>query len=452
MASIDPVPVSALPSFISVTTPPPAMPPAWTATVLLHPFSPPPSGQPLPDTPFFQLCTAIVDCVSGEFLSVRLVGADGRRWWYMTTAEGTLVSTDNGASWQWAGMGWTVPNSWYGAQGSAATCAGASPLNWMAPTLYEWWKLPVAVPGVIAPGATWMWFDAADKTPFRMMFGSGPPTPVRGDPAQLAFFQMFAFSYFASFAAVAKLARPTVFALPQIPGFALGNPQGFRPFVWRSNTGMTVFSTPVNENYNPLPTRILYVWKPDSDYRTYADRAQSTVMHYTTNPAPPDGTAQQSYQEALLTGAAPAGSPPAPASASGFLYTLYTSGKTSLLSGSQFPFAQEPPDWLSAEGPDPQPVATITDHPRLCPGTTITIYGVLFPPSAPNYPEATYLWTWYAPLKGSHGSNSRPVTFMQSQSGVGVGTSLALNDYFYFEQYETPIDPGNFAIPTATPV
>lgn len=446
-ATIDPVSASALPAFKPVTTAPPRMPKTWTATVLLHPFSPPPQHQPSPETPFFQLCTAIVDYAAGRYLSARITGTSHGEWWYVTKPDGTMVSTDGGKTWQWAGIGWTLPTDWYGEQAGAATCAGASPLNWMSATLYEWWKLPVAV-GASAPGATWMWFDAADKTPYRMMFGSGPPTPVRGDPTQLALFQMFSFTYFASFNAVdPETAEPTAFATAEIPGFSVGNPRGFKPFVWRTDTGMTVFSTPVNENYNPLPTRILYVWKPDSDYKLYSDRAQSTVMHYSTNPSPPDGSPRRDYQVALLTGRAPHDTPPPANSGTGFLYTVFTDGPPNLISGSDFPFPQEAPDWLSAEGANPQPVATIADNSRLCPGTTVTIYGVLFPPALPNYPDATYLWTWYAPLSGSDGSNSRPVTFMQSQSGVGVGTSLALNDYFYFEQYSTPIDPGNFAIP-----
>ncbi len=446
--TIDPVPAGALPSFAPVTSAPPRMPKAWTATVLLHPFSPPPQDQPQPDTPFFQLCTAIVDCAAGLYFSARITGCSYGQWWYFTTPSGTEVSTDGGKTWQWTGVGWTVPSDWYGAQASAATCAGASPLNWMSQALYEWWKLPVAV-GASAPGATWMWFDAADKTPFRMMFGSGPPTPVHGDPTQLALFQMFSFSYFASFSPLETVPeRPATFETAKIPGFSLGNPLGFKPFVWRSNIGMTVFSTPVNENYNPLPTRILYVWKPDSDYKITSDRSQSTVMHYSTNLTPPDGSPQQQYEEALLTGPAPKGVPAPPNSGEGFLYTLFTSGKSTLLSGNDFPFPQEAPDWLSDEGPNPQPVATIANNSRLCPNTTITIYGVLFPPALPNYPNSTYLWTWYAPLPGSDGAESRPVTFMQSQSGVGVGTSLALNDYFYYGHFDTPIDPANFAIPT----
>ena len=130
-----------------------------------------------------------------------------------------------------------------------------------------------------------------------------------------------------------------------------------------------------------------------------------------------------------------------------FLISVDTNGTESCIGGSQFPFPQEPPDWISIPAVEATIQATITDNPVVCPGVTVTVYSVLFPPAPPNYPEATYLWTWYAPVAGTGGKQSRPVTFMQSQSGVGVGTSLALADYFYYEQFAEPIDPSNFAVP-----
>ena len=81
------------------------------------------------------------------------------------------------------------------------------------------------------------------------------------------------------------------------------------------------------------------------------------------------------------------------------------------------------------------------------------ILSVLFPPGFPippstttNYPDSTYLWTWYSPIS-SDGTSSRPVTFMHSQSQLGKGTSLALADYFYYEEFDTWLDPANFEIP-----
>jgi len=77
-----------------------------------------------------------------------------------------------------------------------------------------------------------------------------------------------------------------------------------------------------------------------------------------------------------------------------------------------------------------------------------------FSPPLPNPPnpdtpftEGRYLWTWYSPFPGSDGTHSRPVTFMESASEIGKGTSLALADYFYYEEFKEPIDPRYFEAP-----
>ena len=441
----DPVPPSAYPSFNPVTTSAPSMPAAWTATVLLHPFSPPLSTDPTPDNPFFQLCVANIVCVKGQYFSAQVSGCSYGNWWYFLTANGTLLSTDGGNTWTPINIGWSLPTDWYGAQGSNAACAGSSPLNWMNAQTVDWWKIPVPLQK-LPPAATWYWFDSVSGAPVRAMFGYGPPAPTMGDPTQLAFFQMWSFSYFPVFqsyeAACEATAKPTAFTAPSIPGFAVGNPNGFQKFVWNSNFGMTVFMTPVNEDYNPLPTRVLYVWKDDQNYSVYSDRAQNTLMLFSYNP----GTV--AAQQALLTGPAPNGVTPPPNSDTGFLITFDTSGSSQCIGGSQFPFPQEPPDWVTIPAIEGTIQATITNNPVLGPNNIVTIFSVLFPPAPPNYPEATYLWTWYAPQNAT-GTESRPITFMQSQSGVNVGTSLALADYFYYENFQQPIDPSNFAIPAS---
>jgi hypothetical protein len=159
----------------------------------------------------------------------------------------------------------------------------------------------------------------------------------------------------------------------------------------------------------------------------------------------PGGT--MASQEALLMGPPPAGVTPPVNSDSSFLINNNNDGTQSCLGPPDFDFPQEAPDWVSIPGVQATIRATITDNPVLCPNTTILIYSVLFPPALPNYPQSTYLWTWYSPLTPD-GTLSRPVTFMQSQSGVGVGTSLALADYFGFEVLSEPIDPVNFAVPS----
>jgi hypothetical protein len=167
-AAVDPVPPSEYPSFQPVTTPPPSMPTAWTATVLLHPFSPPLSTDPTPDNPFFQLCVASIVYVQGKYLSAQVAGCSYGNWWYVITPDGTQLSTDGGKTWTSVDMGWSLPANWYEAQGPNAACAGASPLNWMGAQTVEWWKIPVPIENSPS-AATWMWFDASTSAPVRMM-------------------------------------------------------------------------------------------------------------------------------------------------------------------------------------------------------------------------------------------------------------------------------------------
>jgi hypothetical protein len=447
-ALVDPVPPSAYPTFRPITTPAPAMPVAWSATVLLHPFSPPAKADPTPDNPFFQMGVAAVEYVKDEFFSARVAGCESN-WWYVTTKTDTRLSTDRGATWQTIDIGWSLPSDWYGAQAPNARCAGASPLNWMSARPRDWWVIPVPQPGDSPPYATWMSFDSATGDPVRMMFGDGPPRPTMGDPTQLAFFQMFSLTCFSSFTrydAAHAPALPTVWTDPVIPGLSVGNPRGYKPFIWNTNSALTAFSTPVNGNFNPLPSRTLYVWKPDPHYVTYTDRAQSTLMHYTYNQARTGSGKAIATVESLLTGHIPAGAPPQPHAGAGFLYTRYDDGSETCDTGASFDFGQEPPNWVSIPQAQGTCEATIVDNPALSPNTVVTIYSVLFPPAA-KYPQGTYLWAWYAPLSAD-GVSSRPVLFMQAQSALSAGTSLALDDYFFYDTPWQPIDPANFEIPS----
>ena len=128
-------------------------------------------------------------------------------------------------------MGWSLPEtSWFGSQLDKASCAGTSYLNWMAAQQVNWWKIPAPIPGSSPPvsAATWMWFDAQSHLPVRLMFGEGPPKPTKGDPGQLALFQMFSFTYFPVFTSLDQPpADPPSWTEPDFRGFTSGNPENF---------------------------------------------------------------------------------------------------------------------------------------------------------------------------------------------------------------------------------
>jgi hypothetical protein len=423
------------------------MPKTWSATVLLQPFSPPQYSPANEETPFFELCVADLIYSAGTYFYANIYGCVSRNTWeYYISPQGTQLRF-NGGGWSFVEMGWSMPTNWFGGEESNAVCCGASPLNWMNAQTCEWWRAPV--PGTSPPAATWAWFDSTTGAPVRMMFGDGPmASPDMGDPSQLAILQMYSFIYFPVYNANVAVPTPdevktSTASMPTFDGFAIGNPNNYKHFVWNGNFGMTAFMTPVNEQFAPLPTRVLYVWKPDGKYEVYSDRAQNTLMDYVYNPDQPI-----EQQEALLTGPAPNVMSPGPENSDcSWIINYLSNGDVQCAGPNQgFDFPQEPPNWVSIPGVEGMIQATITNNPVLGPNQVIAVYSVLFPPSSPNYPESTYLWTWYAP-QNADGTESRPVTFMQSQSGVNLGTSLALADYFYYEVFTNPIDPANFDLP-----
>lgn len=454
--NLDPVPFSEYPVLQpGPGTPPPVLESQWECVALLMPFSPIQSNSTAADeaSPFFELCVAQINYNQGEFFSAQLLGSSGRTWWYLIDVNGTFVSTDGSFPANPVNLGWTLPDvNWFGNQVQNATCAGTSYLNWMKAQEVNWWKIPVPIPDTDPPlsAATWMWFDAGSNLPVRMMFGQGPPSSLMGDPNQLALFQMFSFTYFPVFSNSPQPAPPSSWTNPTFDGFSTGNPNNYELFTWSDNFGMTAFMTPVNEAFNPLPTRILYTWKPDGEYSVMTDRAQNSLMMCTYNPS-----LSYTSQIALLTGYEPKDAPFQLFSDNSFLINYVGDELTYLVANGGFSFPQESPEWVSTPGVQATIAATITDNPVLCPGQTVTVLAVLFPQAPPNYPDSTYLWTWYSP-QSEDGGKSRPVTFMQSQAGVGVGTSLALADYFYYEEFSNWIDPSNYALqlqaaPSGTP-
>ena len=422
------------PSLSPHAGPAPTLPSSWHCTAILHPFSPPPEGEPEPDVPFFQLCTANIAFKSASYLSAQITGCEYGTWWYIVSRDGTKLSRDKGRTWTTVDVGWSLPTTnWFG--GMSPNCAGSARLNWLQPPLVNWWKIPVAR----SNATTWMWFDSNTAYPFRLMFGQPPKNPAVGDPAQLALFQMFSFSYFPSFAAGELEAATDTWQAAGIPGFSPGNPKHYELVVWNPNFGMTTMMTPVDEKSDPLPTRVLYRWASDQQYGGLTDRAQSTLMWYEANPS--SGLISET---ALMFGVAPQGVSPPAHSGSTFLIDTHTGGSVSC---KPLPFGQEPPDWARIPAVKGTVRACIDDNPVLCPGHAVAVMSVLFPPTG-EYPQGRYLWTWYSPFAGSNGSRARPITFMESASNIEEGgTSLALADYYDYREFSSPIPAKCFPIP-----
>ena len=418
---------------------PPVLPASWQCTALLHPYSPPPANTPQ-STPFFQLCIAGISYIAGQILSIQVTGVEYGTWWYKVTPGQTTLSLDQGKTWQTVDMGWSLPTTQWLTQ--TPVFFATSYLNWMQAQEADWWKQ--AVPGSNA--TTWIWFDHATNFPFRMMFGAPPANPVQGDPNQLAFFQNFSFSYLPSFTPTAN-PNVTVWAPPAIPGFQAGNPDGRKLVVWNDCFAMTTYMTPVDSASFPLPTCVLYQWKPDDEYLVTTDRSQCTVMSYEYNPS-----AGYQAQVAQLYGVAPQGVPPPPLAGSGYIYneTIFlTRGYPTpvVWSCQNIGLGEEPPDWARIPGVQGTLHASVTNNPTLCPAQSVNILSVLFPPTA-EYPQGRYLWTWYSPFPGSDGTHARPVTFMESASTIAEGgTSLALADYFEYFESPTWIPAEFFELP-----
>lgn len=444
---VDPIEKKYYPSFESLKSDAPELPKYWKCTAILHPFSPVQSNTTpeQQESPFFELCTATVVYSEGKGMNALLVGESGNTWLYQITSSGTTVSVNGGTEKTLTDIGWTIPGTnWLENTSGHASYVGTSHLNWMKGPKVDWWKLPaIQVESGKPVPATWMWFDNSTKFPARLMFGIGPEKgPTTGDPNQLALFQMFSFTYFPTFEELTIDPLSTPLNSTSIDGFSFGNTKHYQLFDWNTNFGMTAFMTPVNEKYNPLPTRVLYKWNSDKHYTNSTDRSQNTLMDYSAY----NHKRHFSSQVALLTGTPPLGVTPPANSGTGFIIN-YENGTVQNCSGyADFNFGQEHPNWIKTPGEDGKIHAIVEQNPILSPGHDVTIMSVLFPPSGKNYPDSTYLWTWYSPTD-STGTTSRPVVFMQSQSGVNKGTSLALADYYHYQILEHEIPGCNFTVP-----
>lgn len=428
---IDDVPVAKLPSLINRNPDHlrPHLPEEWSATALLHPFSPPQSGTLDTDSLFTQLVVAKLSySFKQKLFYINVQGCKkGTRWQYIIDNGDTYIWMDE--KWTIVDMGWDFPDTdWLGQR---AEHVGSSPLNWMKEDKdMAWWKQPHD------RSANWFWFDKKGY-PFRIMFGVPPPSTSKGDRTKLAFFQMFSFTYIVNFDNVFMANEERFYSLmPEIVGLKCGNPDSFKLFNWTSHFSMSAMMIPVDFKTNPLPTYVYYRWDYGSWSGKRNGRMQTTTMYFTYNT-----NLEQSVQTAALFG----GWSNTPYRSDGYILDKNTktwTNRCNRLVVDGIVIGQEPPWWPMLGSAQimaviRKPARAPADWVSPLTGTnrTVAILGVLFPPHLPQYPDSTYLWTWYDYTEFSEGQGpARPITFMQSASTIGKGTSLALADYFQFHQ------------------
>ncbi|HEV2804856.1 MAG TPA: hypothetical protein VGW57_08015 [Chthoniobacterales bacterium] len=163
---LNPPPVSPL----SPSPQQPILPSSWQATAILHPFSPPPTDAQDP-SPFYELCIANVSYAQDNFLSVQLLGASGRMWWYIVTPFQTMpdipaFSFGNG------GLQLFVWNSNFG-MSPMMTPVNASSNPLPTQVLYHWTADPLYAE---LP-------DRAQRTTMSYAFNSSAPTDPQTDTA-----------------------------------------------------------------------------------------------------------------------------------------------------------------------------------------------------------------------------------------------------------------------------
>ena len=452
------------------------LPDTWSATILMHPFSEEQGFGPENEFPFFQLSYGQIsyDNLLGEML-VYVKGCLHGEWWFKVLRNGTNYMSRNITSGNWnvTDLGWSFPGkNW---TESCNTYLGHSYLNWMdSDADFDWWKKNYR------NTSTWSWFDRKNGGfPFRLMFSAPPSSNFKGEKDNLAFFQMYAFSYLVNPVSESVDVSQIHKVRADETGFTCGNPNQYPIFNWTNHFAVSAFMIPVDFPHNPYPTEVFYRWKDDGT-ENYSgnpfDRSQSTIFYNNYNSFEKisllradifghwNGSVESNSGESSQ-------SPGQPIKGAGFLTkTSLENWQTTCdtMLADDMPIAQQPPWWPSLGlaqimGVIKKPAKSVQNDSWVSSFTgsdrTVAIIRVTFPPHLPNYPTSTSLWTWYdytdfilataAGNQNNHSSPARPIVFMQSAPKFALGTNLALADFFSFHMLpesvhsRTPLDLKN---------
>ena len=424
------------------------LPDEWTAVAILHPFSQPQCSANYTDGelsnplfPFvFDFTTASLKGSNSAIeMYLRHCDNDSDELWLEQNESGTFYKNCSSCDLTPIDLNWTMPDSdWL--KGKDPEYSGSAPLNWMdMDKIMDWWKVKDG------PNSIWYWYERNETTkkskPFRLMFSLQPNTCVHGSSEKLPLFQMFSFTYlvFDEDFDYKPLNKENQETKLQKYGFKCNNDENWPLFEWPSKITFSSMDIPIDAPSNPVPTKVTYHW---SDLETSPfDRIQVTRLDYNQY----NKNNKIFYEEAIMFGPNCLLDNPFPGN--GYivddLQLDWTSNCTTIDLG------QQPPNWpqqgqgkIHAVIKNPENMGANWISPFTGSNNSVALISVLFPPHKPNYPDNTYLWTWYDYSQYNKTeakfTKARPITFMQSTPKLGAGTSLALADYFdYFEVNQT---------------
>lgn len=395
----------------------PQLPPKWNGTFVLMPFD---QGQPamaafISDTSVNATQTTLVGFQSG-LINVLTVGDQSYTMTFSGGTGGDLLSCESLGDTQWRPLPQDLLSN-------DAQCVGSAPL---VQTSVDWWKMPAQT----NPAASWIWFKTDDRSPYRLMFDDVVPA--------LGALGGFAFSYQVALEPLQTTNLPELVSACQRmskPHAAGSGPAALRQVLdtmksapkaeatlrrlmpeldssctgaqlpsWQPQMALTSFMTPVNVNFSPFPTEVLYKWSLQS---------QRTRMYW----PPGSGT---NYDDALLIGNQG--------------YDVVTASNGPQVCTADLP-GTPVPNW-----PTMSPcscAAVIGKGSPLAPlGDTMIMQCPMILPRV--------FWTWYT-LAG------QPVVFMETKSPADEGTGLALADYYGFDPNaqipDSAFAPPNVACP-----
>ena len=369
----------------------PQLPAKWQATYLMAPFTKSQLvlGNILYDGPLSAMRVKLYGVRQG---SLDLFVIDDRT--YVLVSDGSAIARQDlgDTGWRPLAQDWLTPQS---------QCAGSAQIGEID---VDWWKTPLAP----KPASSWIWYKAADQTPFRLVFQS--PSD------RLAILSQYALSYQVEFKPVSQtdlgaiadvcshakpaptgtgpralrslignLSRSRARSQPEIKRLmpALASCPADSLPQWPKKLALTGLMTPFDSDENPYPTEVLYDWNVQGQGSRVFLPPQSGIA----------------VQDALLLGAR------------GYNVTYRRNGGP--MCAAVLPGTIRP-DWPSR--------GSCTCEAEIEGGTPLTRHGTtrimacsLAPPRA--------AWAWYT-------SAGRPTVFMVTSMPGDEGSALfALLDY-----------------------